>query len=368
MVERKLFDPRLVDGSALHHEELAEEIVEFMAADRSMPDEDNVREGWISDKKIQVELENPLVQSGEKTNEDLANLADVFRRARENDSLKNSPSSRTLFLIDAFNVLRRVDPPDIENLEIMIELAMSEIEELPDDTRKMRLDSLLEYNMGIYFRDVDVNYGLSYKAQERSAKKSRRVGDSVGEAIARFCMAYDRVNQALRDGNEEKYRYYLKRLRLKARRIIDTFTDKTPPERNWKYYSVPVHTINSYFWSGMKPTPSTIRFYVGFLEELERVNPESFNLERHQEVIKSCIAVEYYFEGDIEAALELTTELVHAKESQAKVTAQLLAARMATSVEDNLSAKVFYEGIVDGDHNLEQVRQIAARELDGIEE
>lgn len=360
MTQEIVFDAGLVSGDPDDHERLAKELAEFMLADTSAPETGGDRESWASDRLFREQLEADVVQRGDRK-DDLVNLADICKRARAMENLSASPASRVLLLIAGiFNPLRRLIPPDIPMLRNMIRQATKEVEALPKSTRKLRLNSLLEYNLGIYFRDVDVVYEFSKAAQEKSAIMAKRSGDEIGEAIARFCMAYDSVSLALQKGEKKRYPYLIRHLREKGKSLCETFTDRTSTERTWKHLNVPVHVITSIFWANMKCKPETLRYFLDLLEQLPKVDSRLSDEFQFRMIVFPAICD--FILGDTESAMDKIRG-ISIEHIQINTTVQLMTAR-AMVQNNNIDGARFYRRILKGDHSMEQIRAVASRELD----
>ena len=353
-----IFDATQVNGKPEDYEKLARTIAEFMDSDMSMPLKENIREGWESDILFREQLEAKLVQGG-NGKADLINLADVCKRAR---NYLNDPASRALLLLAGeFNALRRLVPPDIPVLEELLKQAEEEVDGLPQNTRKDRLISLLDYNVAIYLRDVKVDYELSRAAQKRAALKAKVGGDKVNAAIANFCFALDSLSLALQKGKSRNYQNLFNQLLSRGKEICETFTDETSTERTWKYLNVPAHVITSIFWANLKVGPETLSYFTGLLEKVAEVDP--LIGKSHQSTIIACLAVSDFIKGKIETAMENIMDVNLEFHINIRVTVRLLQARVVAMCHYRLMAILSYRGIINGIHPMEQVRAIAEREL-----
>lgn len=253
------FDPKLVNGNAKSHDRLARTIADFVDNDITSPELPGNRDAWLSDLKVRI-LEravghHKLFWSW---------LADVCSRAAK---LAKSPDGRALLLIEELGSERRIQAPNlrvdyIKQLAVQVETIIGSLDTGP---RKERLSSLLDYNLGIFARDIG-DYDLAIDVQVRSAVKAEAAGDFVGASIARLCEWVERFNQALaRPENISPLLY--ESFQKAAFRVAAICTGGDPSQIIWRNWNAPKHILEAHIWGLYPMNPADEKFWWRLLKE-----------------------------------------------------------------------------------------------------
>ncbi len=354
------FDAALVNGTDEGHQKSAEQIAMFVDADQSEPTPQN-RDNWRSDFELR-ELEKPVAYDAVPRHWDW--YADVTRQASQ---IAQSPSGKALLMLSQLNGERRVQaalPDHQQNWEVTKQIADDSrklIDSLPSGARKDRLDSLLEYHLGLVGRFIG-DYDAEIKAQDNARKKASAAGDFVGHAIADFSMYVGLCSKNYGEGTLTEE--ILAALRKSADRLVGVCTGHDPTQIAWRCYSAPVHVLQFHIWDVRKLRPDDEKFWLHILtEELPQRDKPKF--DANQTVVKSIQAGLEFIHNRRVSALRLANEVettlrqraIDEQRPDARMTARLVMAWLAS--DQHLQV------IADEGGRMHQMRSMARRVLDG---
>lgn len=264
-----------------------------------------------------------------------------------------------IMLGGVINGLRRIKPCDKDTVRRLFEETRQAIDALPDGPRKNRLDSLWDYNAGIFARE-NGEYDLAARSQENGAKKAEQAGNKEGAAICAFTATVEWVNHALVTGHG---------LAQAIQRLLDPQNNlaAVPPNSNeyhWVTFNAPVHRITATFWAGVNY--NQFEADIQTLYQLPQSNPKL--AQAQATTIAVCSAINFLAKGDWTQSHNLAQGIIDGPTDKIHpdylATAHLVLARIAFSQNRQEEARRHLQNIInlplEGAH---QVRAIAQREL-----
>jgi len=176
---------------------LVDLIVARARTDATAPDPGNLRNGWRTDALFQ-DVDNYIVISRKLP----AVYADVGRGVLE--QVRDLPEMETLAMLAIFRGERLlpINAEREEHLVRMVEELVGAVDCLPEGTRKLRCQSLLDYHAGV-FVEACGRFEVAAGLQCKSAQMAERLGDKAGVAIARFCEVWNLLKHALKGGGSD---------------------------------------------------------------------------------------------------------------------------------------------------------------------
>lgn len=342
-------------GSVQELQQAAREIAGFVRMDTTGPTPDN-RDAWVSDLALRNELEQPIGRELKRWDWVLIICGGAIQMMR---TAKSPSSAQALVCLMALNAARRLLKPDHQQVERFIAEAQGLLEHVEPGVHRMRLESLLDYHIGIWARTIG-DYQLSIDHQIRAAKSAHDAGDIVGEAISLFCKEVEMVSLAI----QKDVKISLEHLVDHAKRVVKLCRDSTDKIRkDWALCNAPIHVLLAHIWTKTPLPFKEQKFWLDLLMELSQKDKKGYS--NTQATISACYAgVEIYQQAIVLA--EPVIDEVGRGDEQALMTARWVIACASKACGDGPHAYQHMSAIVADGHSMHQLRALAKRELKNI--
>lgn len=280
--------------------------------------------------------------------------ADICGRAA---ALTQNPSGQAILILAHLNGERRVPEPNWGRVAELAEQARKLIDSLEIGARKKRLDSVLEYHLGIAARYTG-DYQRAILQQVIAAEKAEASGDYVGAAIARLSEMVERFNAALSNGSDTSA--LLNPLHEAAFRVAATCTGDDNIQIAYRLYSAPVHVLQAHIWDVRKISLQDEKFWLHLLtEQLPLADRNRFDINEPTIVaIKAGLA---FLKNKRVEALGLANEVETTLRDRARADARMTARFVMAMLAADAHLAVIIE---EGDY-MHQLRRMAQRVLSG---
>jgi hypothetical protein len=300
-------------------ETLVELVVARALVDKTAPDPGNLRNGWRTDALLIGDVD-ALVVIGLKNPGAYAEIGrGVLAR------VWGLPEMEMLAKIAIFRG-ERLLPLNANREQGLVQVAeelRTAIDALPDGPRKMRLSSLLSYNVGV-FCDACGQFVLAAKMQERSAKEAEGFGDKAGAAIGFFMHEFYLLKDALCKDEAARASVQFSAMGSAFATAVDALRG-TPLQVQWAEGNCPIHMIEACIWIGQthKDWDNWVRTALAACDKLKWDSAALFmraaNLASHGDIPAEWHLINDYLARVIDSDVGL----------EIKATALLLAARIA---------------------------------------
>ncbi|MBU2539883.1 hypothetical protein KJ786_01875 [Patescibacteria group bacterium] len=220
-------------------EALVDLVVCRALVDKTTPNSSNLRNGWCIDALlgdidafVVIACNNP------------AAYAEIGRQMLV--KVKNLPEIATLTRLAIFRG-ERLLPFDANRQKSLIAMAKkikTVISGLPDGTRKLRLQSLLEYHTGVFY-DACGLFDKAAQSQQESVGKASSLGDVSGIAIASFLEIFYRLKYALQK-NKATGKIFTE-MQKSFKQLVKVLHG-SPFQVQWAEGNGPVHMIEACIW------------------------------------------------------------------------------------------------------------------------
>ncbi|MDD5145678.1 MAG: hypothetical protein PHF44_02455 [Candidatus Pacebacteria bacterium] len=327
---------------------LVDLIVDRARIDTTFPDPKNQWVGWLTDVLFQIVDRFVAIDLN-----DPKTFAEIGRRVSLR--VRDLPEMGALACLA---ILRgeRLLPVSPEREEFVLQIARETkniITNLPDSTRKLRLESLFYYHMGIFYSNYE-HFDLAEEAQRKSAEIATIIGDKTGAAIAYFMETLCQLRNALLKGIETKEIF--SELEKRFLILVDA-TKGSSVEVQWGQINGPIHMIETTIWLNQMSNPDLKNWVAMVIAAADRMTGSS-EIATSAEFVR---AIDIYSKGDPNA-FEVLRAVGEGKDAnEVKVTALLVLIRHAIRAQKIDEAKDILKQMPK--QEAQHVRAIAERML-----
>jgi|GEM_PF-3609483 len=221
---------------------LVDSVVTTAEGDTTSPDPTNPLDGWDTDKAFR-KVDSELV--GKHNRPDL--LAEFARTV--SDRVQHLPEVASYASIAHFRAkrLQKLTEEQGTVLGQMVSNLERVISALADGPRKLRLQSLLYYNAGVFYEAIG-NFDLAAHMHRRSATIAECFGDKAGSAIGQFNGELCQLREDVADGEatsvlEDTYSHLKEAFDALRQAVAGT-----PMELRWGRANAPFLMLQSIVW------------------------------------------------------------------------------------------------------------------------
>src|SRR3989344_848186 len=282
---------------------LVDLIVARAGTDTTQPDPNNLRVGWRTDQLL-GDVDMLVINQRNEP----ATYAELVSRALRELKLSDDVSPEVIALTELAvfrgKRLLPVNPSRGVVLDRLQEGLVKTINGLPDGPRKVRCQSLFEYNFGVFCTAYG-RFELSARAQLRSAGMARSNGDIAGGTIGDFMSQFYTFKHELVQGQPDA-ESKIAALRESYIRLV-ALVKGTAMEVPWGQGNGPWHMIEACIWLDFR-SPEwgvLVATYLAAAEKLGKAWEPAANLVR---------AVD---SGDMAALREIVVDISQSNENRA---------------------------------------------------